>query len=186
MYLRGFAATIEMERPACAPGTYAKAFYNDGPKDLYGVPVTVKHYECVPLPGYAPAAQGTQITVSVPTQTTVSPQVSPQFIQQQQPTNSPIGAELVGPREGADAQALAETERERQAELLDAMRRMSAQPQSVIIPNTTSSGDGVRADQSALQDFQSAGLPLLPALLIAGAAVGLIALRKSGRTRKRK
>lgn len=164
------------------PASYQMAIPLDGPP---GMPRTQQYqtfYECKPITGYtraAPPPAPAQITVTVPTQTTVSPQVSPQFIQQQQPTNSPIGAELVGPREGADAEALAMQARAQQNDLLEALRRMSEQsaqqPQQVIIPNTTTSGDGVVSDQAAMNAPQ-AGIQILPLLLIAAVGVGIIAL----------
>lgn len=177
MYLRSLGDwSVEQARQDCINGGGIPIpLYGGGPNNY------VTGYNCSRPSGGGGTPANITVTVPTTTSTTVSPQVSPQFIQQQQPTNSPIGVELQGPREGADAEALAEQERMRQAELLDLFRSMQPQPQStqINIPHTTASADESRMPVQ----FEEAGFPILPALLLAAAGAGILMYRNKGARR---
>jgi len=143
------------------------------------------YYEPDPVMQSQPSAPA-NITITVPTTTNVSPQISPQFIQQQQPTNSPIGAALTGPSSGAGDEYLKQAQAEetaRQDAILKALREMSASSQQqVIVPNTTQSADSARSVHETSFFEEIPVLPWLAVLALAG--VGIFAA--THHTRKRK
>lgn len=151
------------------------------------------YYEPDPASASSAPSAPANITITVPTTTNVSPQISPQFIQQQQPTNSPVGAALTGPSSGAGDDYLSRAQEEetaRQNAILDALKQMSAQsPQQIVVPNTTQSADAAR-DATNTHDktsFFSSEIPVLPLLLIVGlAGIGVMAAANHKENRKRK
>lgn len=124
-----------------------------------------------PLPGFetygcdfppAGGAKGSEIVISVPTttQTEVSPQVSPQFIQQQQPEDSPVGVEL-----RKDTETVT---REPDSALIDLLRQVVPPPQNVYVPPAPATPQPFTASgEQAIESPGPFGIPM-PFLLAAG------------------
>lgn len=116
MYLRGLSdVNSDMQAQLCMKNGGIPSFYYpwlraDGTPDTSRASYNGCDY---PYRGEAPSGGGQPINVSVPTtvNTVVSPQVSPQFIQQEHPTNSGIDAGVVsrdsgGLQTNADSQSI--------------------------------------------------------------------------------
>lgn len=130
--------------------------------DQFGRPDESTAYWSCDFPPSGAGRTGTEINVAVPTTATVSPQVSPQFIQQQQPKESPIGAEIVGPKENESelVQALLELQRAQAAQ----------QPSNIYIPPAPATPTPDSFMPSGEKDMEAgliAGIPV-PYLLAAG------------------
>ncbi len=189
MYLRGLQGCTQKQFATADPsycqltlrGSWSGSYSVNGQPNM-GICTYTECFQDAPSAASAPA----NITVTVPTNTTVSPQISPQFIQQQQPTNSPIGAALTGPTQGADSdylRKLADEETARQNAIIDALRTQQQTPSQVVVPNTTASADASRAmtDQPQQSSFFST-IPVLPILLLIAAGAGIVVVA----THKRK
>lgn len=98
MYLSSLKAASDTQAALCAQGGGIPQFWYPWLTASGSPDESRKQYQgCNYPPSMIPANSGSNappanITVTVPTTTTVSPQVSPQFIQQDQPSNSPIDA----------------------------------------------------------------------------------------------
>ncbi len=122
----------------------------------------------------APAAN---INVSVPTTTTVSPQVSPNLIQQQQPTNSPVGA-TTSQTQPTDSPVSTSTMSPDVQALIDALAKSSAQQSSAAMapsggyaaPVDTGSSAPAATNTVTTQPAPATHGSIWPLVLLAGAA----------------
>lgn len=144
------------------------------------------------MPSGGGAASGGNVTVTVPTTTTVSPQISPQFIQQQQPENSPIGAGIQRDTntstQGVSEDYLQQLAAERDAYARQALEAQSYanNPSPYIVPETTVSADASRQavqDGEVVQPMVSPLMMVLAALGIVG--TGVLIARKQRSTKRR-
>lgn len=181
MYLAGLADVNQTEWSACvnAGGVPYQHLSNPGEPVRFGCNF--------PPAGSRQAPAPANISVNVPTNTQVSPLISPQFIQQQQPTNSPIGVTGAKDTTGITDEYLAKAsadESQRMQMILDALKNM--QPSQTIVPATTQSADNSRATEASAIP---AGIPILPLALLIAAGAGLVYMgthRKTKRTTRRR
>lgn len=154
MYLAGLGKAADAYQPvngqACAPGYVLEKF-----NELFLCRRIAP--DVIPAsPSYNPPQN---ITVSPVIQTTVSPQVSPAFVQQQQPTNSPVNATPVMATPSAPAQQMIDPaiarqiaqDQQRQSD--SAMQDYLAQQQAMYDAQLRAASQG--AQQPAVQSAPS-------------------------------
>lgn len=213
--LRGMARVHGVQSQTGVPKAWCDArggSYQDGGFLPYGQSGACYYTETQPVAMEAPrAAQPTATRISVPTttQVQVSPQISPVFVQQFQPSGSPVGAGTAmtgAPVAAPDYSKFFESEAARRAEESERqsalMERLfatrepqaAAPPQMQFIPGgpeaepTPPSGAGGTAPASAGLFTAFGGGSMLPLLLAAG-VIGFAVMgkdKKGARKAKRK